>query len=244
MNERARNFRSACYNARHKTGRADKKTSINLKREVMSRLKTITAFLFVILWAAGAVTAQDNSSTGGIKGKVRVKGEGLSAGVSVTVRLNEREVAHAVTDSKGEFQINGLAPGFYGLTFRKPGLSVGALEDIQVKAGKTKELPDRLVLTTSDASIAKLWSSVFDENGLSLPGVRVELARLVSGGTAKKIDGRLTNESGQAVFRISPDKAMYRLTVRREGAEAQSKDVEIDGAMSYRVAFTIQRPPK
>jgi hypothetical protein len=209
----------------------------------MSRLKTIAAFLAVILLAAGATFAQDNS-TGGIKGKVRVKGEGPSANVAVTVRQNEREVAHTVTDSKGEFEVKGLAPGFYGLTFRKAGFSVGALEDIQVRAGKTKSLPDRLILTTNDASIAKLWSSVFDENGLSVPGVRVELARLDSGGTPKKIDGRLTNESGQAVFRLSADRAMYRLTVRREGAEAQSKDVEIDGAMSYRVAFTIQRPPK
>jgi hypothetical protein len=209
----------------------------------MSKLKRIAAFLAVVLLAAVAAFAQDNS-TGGIKGKVRVKGEGPSANVTVTVRQNEREVAHTVTDNKGEFQIKGLAPGFYGLTFRKAGLSVSALEDVQVKAGKTKELPDRLVLTTNDASVAKLWSSVFDENGLSLPGVRVELARLVPDGMPKKIDGRLTNESGQAVFRLSPDKAMYRLTVKRDGVEAQSKDVEIDGAMSYRVAFTIQRPPK
>ena len=209
----------------------------------MSKLRTIAAFLAIMTAAAVGAFAQD-SGTGGIKGKVRVKGEGPTPNVAVTVRQNDREVAHAVTDSKGEFQIKGLAPGFYGLTFRKAGLSVGALEDIQVKAGKTKELSDRLVLTTNDAAIARLWSSVFDENGLSLRGVRIELARLEAGGTPKKIDGRLTNESGQAVFRLSPDKAMYRITVRREGAEAQSKDVEIDGAMSYRVAFTVQRPPK
>jgi hypothetical protein len=208
----------------------------------MSKLKRIAAVLAALMLAAVAAFAQDNS-TGGIKGKVRVKGEGPTANVTVTVRQHEREVAQTVTDHKGEFQIKGLAPGFYGLTFRKAGLSAGALEDIQVKAGKMKELSDRLILTTNDASIARLWSSVFDENGLSLPGVRVELARL-DGGTPKKIDGRLTNESGQAVFRLSPDKAMYRLTIKREGAEAQSKDVEIDGAMSYRVAFTIQRQPK
>jgi hypothetical protein len=209
----------------------------------MSRLKKIAAFLAVILLTAVAGLAQDKS-TGGIKGKVRVKDEGATANVAVTVRQNEREVAQTVTDSKGEFQIKGLAPGFYGLTFRKAGLSVGALEDIQVRAGKIKELPDRLVLTTNDASVAKLWSSVFDEHGFSLRGVKVELSRLDAGGTPKKIDGRLTNESGQAIFRLSPEKAMYRLTVKRDGAEAQSKDVEIDGAMSYRVAFTLQRPPK
>jgi hypothetical protein len=209
----------------------------------MSKLKTIAAFLVAILLATIVVSAQD-SSTGGIKGKVRVKGQGPTAGIAVTVRQSGREVAHVVTDSKGEFQVKGLAPGSYGLTFRKAGLSVGALEDIQVKAGKTKELPDRLILTTNEAAIARLWSSVFDEGGFSLPGIPIELSRLDASGTPKKIDGRLTNESGQAVFQLSPGKAMYRITVRSKGAEPQVKDVEIDGAMVYRVAFTIQRPPK
>jgi hypothetical protein len=63
-------------------------------------------------------------------------------------------------------------------------------------------------------------------------------------GTTRKLDGRLTNESGQFVFRLSPDKATYRITIKAEGVEAQTKDVEIDGALVYRIAFTIQRPPK
>ncbi|MBA2733045.1 MAG: carboxypeptidase regulatory-like domain-containing protein [Acidobacteria bacterium] len=208
----------------------------------MSKLKPIAAFLAMMLLTTVAAFAQDNS-TGGIKGKVKVKDQGPSANVAVSVRQNDREVAQTVTDSKGEFQIKGLAPGSYGLTFRKAGLSLVALEDVQVRAGKMRELSDRLVLTTNEASIARLWSSVFDENGLSLRGIRIELARL-NGGNPKKIDGRLTNESGQAVFRLSPDKAMYRITIKSQGAEPQTKDVEIDGAMVYRVAFTVQRPPK
>jgi hypothetical protein len=211
---------------------------------MMNKSKTIAAFLFAfILLAAGAAHAQDRS-TGGIKGKVRVKGQGPTENVAVTVRQGEREVAHAMTDSKGEFLITGLAPGFYGLTFRKPGLSVGSLENIEVKAGKTKGLSDRLILTTNEASIARLWSSVFNEGGFSVPNARVELARLESDGTTKKIDGRVTNETGQAIFRLSPDKATYRITVKADGAVAQTKDVEIDGAMVYRIAFTIQRAPK
>jgi hypothetical protein len=209
----------------------------------MSKAKSIAALLAVMLLAAGTAFAQDRS-TGGIKGKVRVKGRGPTAGVAISVRQNDREVAHAVSDDKGEFLIQGLAPGIYGLTFRKTGLSLGTLDNIEVKAGKTKQLADRLILTTNEAADARLWSSVFSEGGYSIPGVRIELARLSADGTPKKIDGRLTNESGQAVFRLSPDKATYRITVRTEGAEPQSKDVEIDGAMIYRVAFTIQRPPK
>lgn len=209
----------------------------------MSKSKTIAALLAVILLGAGTVLAQDRS-TGSIKGKIRVKGQGPTMGVAVSVRQSDREVANAVSDNKGEFLITGLAPGIYGLTFRKTGLSLGTLDNIEVKAGKTKQLSDRLILTTNEAADARLWSSVFNEGGFSIPGVRIELARLEANGMPKKIDGRLTNESGQAVFRLSPVKATYRITVKAEGAQAQTKDVEIDGAMVYRVAFTIQRPPK
>jgi hypothetical protein len=208
----------------------------------MKRLKIIITFLVIVLFAA-TVAAQDKS-TGSIKGKIRVKGQGLVSDVTVTVRQKDTEVAYAVTNSKGEFEIKGLQPGSYGLTFRKTGLSVGSLEDVQVKAGKTNELPDRLILTINEASIARLAGSVFNEGGYSVPGVRIEIARLASGGTQKKIDGRISNESGQFVFRLSPDKATYRVTIKPEGAEPQTKDVEVDGAMVYRVAFIIQRPPK
>ena len=160
------------------------------------------------------------------------------------MREKDKEIAHTVTNSKGEFEIRGLAPGSYGLTFRKPGLSVGTLEDVLVKAGKTNDLPDRLILTINEASIAQLAGSVFNEGGYSVPGVRVEVARLAPDGTQKKIDGSYTSESGQFKFRLSPDKATYRVTVKPDGAEAQTKEVEIDGAMVYRIAFTITRPPK
>ena len=223
--------------------RLQRDSAIIPKREILMRKRSIGALLLIVLLAAAGASAQDRS-TGNIKGKVRVKGQGSAAGVTVSVRQNEREVAQAVTDSKGEFLITGLAPGSYGMTFRKPGLSVGTLGDIQVKAGKTKELSDRVILTVNEASIAQLWSSVFNEGGYSVPNVRIELARLEADGTARKIDGRLTNESGQAVFRLSPDKAMYRVTVRPDGAEAQTKEIEIDGAARYRIAFTITRPPK
>jgi hypothetical protein len=209
----------------------------------MSVSKRIVALLAVILLATATASAQDRS-TGGIKGKVRLESRETVAGVTVIVRQNDREVAQAVTGVKGEFVITGLAPGSYGLTFRKSGLSSGTLENVQVKAGKTKELPDRLILTINEGSIARLSGSVFNEGGFSFPNVRIELARLETDGTAKKIDGRLTNESGQFVFRLSPDKATYRVTAKADGAQPQTKDVEIDGALVYRVAFTIQRPPK
>ncbi len=146
--------------------------------------------------------AQDRSS-GGIKGKVSVE-TGTPSGVTVIVRQGEREVTRGLTDKKGEFLITRLAPGRYGVTLRKPGLSVGAIEDIEVKAGKTRSLGDRLRLSIYEGSIAFIRGSVFNEHDRSLPNVRIELARIEPDGTAKKIDGRVTNDIGAFVFRLTP----------------------------------------
>ena len=205
----------------------------------------ITKFLlfFILVVSSVAASAQDKSM-GGIKGKVRLKGEGVVAGVQVSLRQKDRELAHVNTNGKGEFQLKNITPGTYGLTFHKEGLSMGTLEGVIVKAGKTNELADRLILTVNESAVAKLGGSVFNPGGISVPNIRIELARIEPDGRVKRIDARLTNESGQFVFRLSPDKAMYRVTAKPEGAEAQTKDVEVDGAMIYRVAFTIERPPK
>jgi len=199
-------------------------------------LKLVVACLLVLL--AVSAFAQDRS-TGGIKGKVRVE-TGKPGGVSVIVRQGEREVARGVTDKNGEFVVSRLAPGRYGVTLRKPGLSIGSLEDVEVKAGKTRSLGSRLVLSIDEGSIAFIRGSVFNQNDRSVPNVRIELAKIEGDGTARKIDGRVTNEIGSFVFRLSPEVARYRVTAKPNGGEPVSKDIEIDGAAIYRVALSIK----
>ena len=182
--------------------------------------------------------AQDRA-TGGIKGKVKVE-TGTPGGVSVIVRQGDREVARGITDKNGEFIVSRLAPGRYGVTLRKTGLSVGSLEDVEVKAGKTRSLGDRLVLSIDEGSIAFIRGSVFNQNDRSVPNVRIELSRIEGDGTARKIDGRVTNEIGSFVFRLSPEVARYRVTAKPNGGEPVSKDIEIDGAAIYRVALSIK----
>ncbi|HEY2961057.1 MAG TPA: carboxypeptidase-like regulatory domain-containing protein [Pyrinomonadaceae bacterium] len=185
--------------------------------------------------------AQDKS-TGSIKGKVRVE-TGTPTGITVLVRRGQTEVARGETGKNGEFLISRLAPGVYGLTFRKPGLSIGTIEDVEVKAGKTRSLGDRLILTIDEGSIAFLSGSVFSADGRSVAGAKVELARLLEDGSAKKIDSRITTETGSFKFRLAPEQAKYRVSVKpANSADAISKDVEIDGAAVYRVALSL--PPK
>src|SRR6185369_7934696 len=190
--------------------------------------------------ASGVSFAQDKS-LGAIKGKVRVE-TGTPAGVTVVVRRGETEVTRSSTNKNGEFLVSRLSPGTYGLTFRKPGLSIGTIEDVEVKAGKTRSLGDRLILTIDEGSIAFLSGSVFSATGRSVPNAKVELARIQDDGSTKKIDGRVTTETGSFKFRLSPEPGKYRVSVKTDGAEPVTKDVEIDGAAIYRVALNL--PPK
>jgi hypothetical protein len=196
--------------------------------------------LVMTLLAAGVVAGQDKS-LGSIKGKVRVE-TGTPAGVTVSVRRGETEVTRVTTNKNGDFVVSKLQPGKYGLTFRKPGLSIGSVEDIEVKAGKTRSLGDRLILTIDEGSIAFIGGAVFNADGRSVPNAKVELFKILEDGSTKKIDGRITTETGSFKFRLSPDFGKYRLSVKPGDGEPVTKDVEVDGAAVYRVALSL--PPK
>src|SRR5438128_1999377 len=129
------------------------------------RFTFTVGLLFVVSFAC---FAQDKT-TGAIKGKVRVE-KGSPAGVAVILRQGEREVTRATTDKHGDFQITHIEPGVYAVTLRKPGLSIGTVEPVEVKAGKTRALGDHLVLSVDEGSIAFIRGSVFTEDGRSVPG--------------------------------------------------------------------------
>jgi Carboxypeptidase regulatory-like domain len=196
--------------------------------------------MFATMISADISVAQDKS-LGTIKGKVRVE-VGTPGDVTVLVRRGETEVTRASTDKNGDFVVSRLTPGVYGLTFRKAGLSIGSLEDIEVKAGKTRSLGDRLILTIDEGSIAFLSGSVFTADGKSVPNAKVELSKILEDGTTKKIDGRITTETGSFKFRLSPEPGKYRVSVKPQGGEPVTRDVDIDGAAVYRVALSL--PPK
>lgn len=200
-------------------------------------------FVLAIILAGASLSLAQDKTLGAIKGKVRVE-TGTPAGVTVVVRRGETEVTRSTTNKDGDFLVSRLAPGVYGLTFRKTGLSIGTIEDVEVKAGKTRSLGDRLVLTIDEGSIAFLSGSVFSPEGRSVPNAKVELSRILEDGTTKKIDGRITTETGSFKFRLSPEPAKYRVSVKPDGADAVTKDVEIDGAAVYRVALNLPAKPK
>src|SRR5690348_14318841 len=97
-------------------------------------------FLATLLLSSISSPAQ-NKNTGAIKGKVSVE-RGSAAGVSVILRQGENEVARSSTDKHGDFSIANIPRGIYGVTFRKAGLATGSIDNLEVKAGKTRALHD------------------------------------------------------------------------------------------------------
>lgn len=193
----------------------------------------------LLLIASIACFAQDKG-TASIKGKVRVE-KGSPSGVSVILMQGEREVSQSTTNNKGDFVISRVNPGTYSIKFRKAGLSVGTIDDISVKAGQNRTLGDRLYLTVDEGSIIFIRGSVFTEEGRSVPGARVDLSRVIDGDSIQKLDSRVTGETGEFVFRLPPDVGKYRLTLKADGTEPATKDVEVDNAAVYRVALTYKK---
>jgi hypothetical protein len=206
------------------------------------KLRAVALVILTITLFGPVEFAQDRS-TGGVRGKVRVE-KGSAGGVSVVVRQGDREITRVTTNNSGDFSVAGLAPGIYGLTFRKAGLSVATIEAVSITPGKPRSLSDRLYLTIDEGSLAFIKGSVFSDSGRSFPGVRVELARILEDGSLKKIDGRVTNDLGQFSFRLAPEAAKYRLTAKADHMVAATKDVEIDGPVVYRVALSLLPAPK
>ena len=214
--------------------------SSGLPLNVMKFVKFLA--LFIVLGASAVTAMAQDKNTGTIKGKVRVE-KGSAGGVGVILRQNDHEVRRVETDRKGEFTMTRVPAGTDGLTFRKAGLAVGSIENVEVKAGKTRSLSDHLFLAVDEGSIAFIRGSVFSEDGRSVPGVRVELSRVASDTSVDKLDSRITGETGEFVFRVPPEAAKYRLTLKADKAESVSKDVEVDSALVYRVALTYKPKP-
>ncbi len=202
----------------------------------MKFAKASAALALLALFALPVIAQK----TGTIKGKVRVE-KGSAGGVAVILSKGEEEIRRVETDRKGQFTIARITPGTYSLTFRRPGLAVAAIDKLEVKSG-TRSLKD-LILAVDEGSIAFIRGSVFNEGGRSVPGVRVDLARVASESSIEKLDSRVTGETGEFVFRVPPDAAKYRVTLKADGAEAVSKDVDVDAAVVYRVALAYKRKP-
>jgi uncharacterized surface anchored protein len=201
----------------------------------MNKFLKQSVFLALLFFLASAVAFGQSS---GVKGKVRTPRGGGIAEATVTARQKGQDVKTVTTDSKGEFVLDGLESGFYNFVFTKNGYGAGTLYNIEVKKGKITDLPDRLILTIDQGTQVIVKGSVFDQNGVSLYGVKVEIERIGEGGAAKKIGSDYTSRSGEFTFRFPEGAAKFRVKASAKGVSA-SKEVSVDNAAIYRLALTL-----
>jgi hypothetical protein len=192
-------------------------------------------FLFIIAFSVSAF-AQDKT-TGAVRGKVRLGNGDSVSGVRVEAQQDEKSIASTRTDGKGEFQLGNLKPGVYDFVFNKEGLTQGTLPRVSVKAGENLKLT-KLVLTADQGKLAVVRGSVFDANGRTVYGAKVEIFK--AAGDGKRVAQIFSSQSGEFTFRLPPAEARYRVAITIDGAERGSKEVEINGAQVYTVAVSLK----
>ena len=195
---------------------------------------------FVFLLACSSVLAFAQSGTG-VKGKVRnAKGSAIE-GATVTARLKGQDVKSVKSDAKGNFQLTGLEPGVYNFVFEKSGYGAGVKYNVEVKRNSIVNLGDNLALMQDQGTVVILNASVFNQDGRSITGARVEVERLNPDGSTKKIATGFTNVSGEFGLRQPEGTAKFRVTAFFKGVSA-SKEISVDSAGRYSTAITLNLP--
>jgi len=188
---------------------------------------------------SSAVVAQN---VGGVKGKIRTtKGSGI-AGATVTARKKGADIKTTKANSSGEFVLDALETGRYNLVFEAPGYSSGVLYNVEVSKNKTADLGDRLILTPDQGNQIFLKGSVFDKQGFSVAGAKIEVLRVDADGSTKSLGNTYTSVSGEFTFHPQSS-GKLRVTATYKGTSA-TKDIDVGYPAIYRLAIALDIPPK
>ena len=207
------------------------------------------ALALIVAFFALPAFAQES---GGVRGKIRTaKGDGIGGAV-VSARQNGADVKSVKADADGKFVLGGLAPGVYNIVFDRSGYATGVKYNVEVESNKIRDLGARLVLTVDQGTQVIIKGAVFDEAGKSVAGVKVEIEKVSSNGSTKKLGSGYTssgndpgirggdgNARGEFTFRFSEGAAKYRVTAQAKDAKA-SKEIDVDSAGIYRLALSLE----
>ena len=204
----------------------------------MKFFKHTAIFAFLLMFSSILVFAQE---TGGVKGKIRnTKGESLS-GAEITARVESKDVKTVKSDAKGNFEMTGLKPGIYNFVIEKQGYGAGIKYNVEIKSGKTISLGDNLALIVDQGTLVIINGSIYNQDGRSITGAKIEIERVNSDGSTKKLGSGYTNISGEFTFRQPNAAAKFRVTATMKGVSG-SKEIETDSAGIYRLAITLNIP--
>ncbi len=204
----------------------------------MKFFKIAAFFVLLLTFSSVPVFAQE---TGGAKGKVRnVKGDGIGS-VAVIARLKGEDVKTVKSDEKGNFEITGLQPGIYNFVFDKSGYGSGIKYNVEIKKKNTVNLGDRLILAVDQGTLVLINGSVYNQDGRSITGAKIEIEKVNSDGSTKKLGSGYTSVSGEFTFRQPDNAAKFRVTASLKGI-SNSKEITVDSAGIYRLAITLNLP--
>jgi hypothetical protein len=202
-------------------------------------LNRLAVLLLCLAFLTVAAAAQ---STGGVKGKVRTtKGSGIPS-ATVTARKKGVDVKTTKANSSGDFVLDGLETGRYNVVFEAPGYSSGVLYNVEVSKNKTSDLGDRLILTPDQGNQIIVKGSVFDKQGFSVPGAKIEIERVNADGSVRTLGNTFTSSDGEFTFRPQ-SAAKIRVTATYKGVTG-TKDIDVDEPAIYRLAINLDIPPR
>lgn len=191
-------------------------------------------FLAAVCLAAGG----EAQSTGGVKGGIRNMNGDAIAGATIFARKGGQDAGSAKSAKNGDFVLEGLEPGLYNLVIEANGYATGVKYDVQVKAGKPRDLGGNLLLQVDRGSQVLIRGSVFYKDGTSVPDCDVDVALVEGNGETKKLTTLTSGISGEFSYRRPEGKATYRFTSKCHGVTA-SRDLTVDSAAIYTTSVLL-----
>jgi len=206
-----------------------------MKMLKLLRFPAVAAALLML--AAGAI-----AQTGGVKGKVKNRnGDGI-AGASVTIRKDGKDLKTGRADAKGNFEITGVRTGMYNVVFDADGYTAGALFDVEIKDGHTRDLGDNLILYVDLGTQIIIRGHVFSRDGFVIPGAKVDMYVRKGDSAFKKVVSSHSNSDGEFGFRHDQKGVnTVRIVVKYNGVTG-TKDIPIDIAAVYRTEISLEYP--
>ena len=197
----------------------------------MRKFLFLSVVVFVSAWTVFA-------QSGGVKGRVRNLAGSALGGTLVAARQDGKDIRTTTTNTKGEFVITGLGAGTYNILFDAKGYNSGLKSNVEVKAGKVKDLGDRLILLVDRGSQVIFMGSVYYKDGTSAAGAHIDIERINADGSVRKIGTTWTSDIGEFSYKQPESTAKYRITATIRGSSA-FKDMDVDSAQVYRLGISL-----
>ena len=206
------------------------------------------AFLFwLVLFGLGTLTGY--AQNGVVKGKVKLLGAQSHEQVTIVVTKTSKPLSDEkgakeapaeqqfTTNSKGEFEISGLATGEYVFSFKKSGFKTFTSRKLEVISGETLNLRT-IELKKEGEAKAEIRGAVLYGMGYTLPNALVTIERIDDGKKFKQ--EKLSQEGGEFGFSLKAEKATYRITASAKGFLPASQEITIEGDEWRNIALTLQ----